>query len=223
MAENKNYYQELADVNVKKYADNKGALRFLPWARAWDEVKRRYPDASYKIFENPDLGGMPYFTDGISGMVHVSTTVAGVTHDEWRGILDTKNSPIPAAEITAANVTAAIQRAITKSLARHGIGISLYYKDEEEGGAGEKTAPVPYTPKTAASDDITSTWAPDAPCEDAKFDRGAGKKGKTFMEIYKETGEKTGRQYLEYAFKNFSGLPDAMKAKLQEFLEKYPS
>ena len=218
-----NYYAKLADVNIKKYIDNKGALKFLPWARAWDEVKRLYPDASYKIYTNPDIGGMPYFTDGISGMVHVSTTVAGVTHDEWRGILDTKNSPVPAAEITAANVTAAIQRAITKSLARHGIGISLYYKDDEE--SGEKPAPTPYTPKTTAAtpSDIEETWAPDAPCEDAKFDRGAGKKGKTFKEIYDEKGERSGRQYLQYAFEHFNGLPDAMKAKLQEFLEKYPS
>ena len=62
MAEVKNYFQELYDVNVNDKTEKKNGLTYLSWAFAWAEIKKRHPMAFYTIYENAD--GWNYFTDG---------------------------------------------------------------------------------------------------------------------------------------------------------------
>lgn len=54
--EGKNYFQVLNDVNVGDKAEKKNGLTYLSWAWAWAEIKKRFPDAFYTIYENADGG-----------------------------------------------------------------------------------------------------------------------------------------------------------------------
>ena len=75
----KNYFTELNSVNVNDKVEKKSNLSYLSWAYAWGEVKKRYPDANYKIYErDTEFGPVNYFTDGRTGWVKTSVTVNGI-------------------------------------------------------------------------------------------------------------------------------------------------
>ena len=57
-----NYFCELISLNVDDKTKKKNGSPFLPWAYAWGELKKLFPDSNYKIFENET--GFNYFTDG---------------------------------------------------------------------------------------------------------------------------------------------------------------
>ena len=78
MADEKNYFKELMDVDVSGHVEKKNGLDYLAWAFAWAEVKRHYQDATYTIYENRD--GWNYFTDGKT--CWVKTGVYGTTDQE---------------------------------------------------------------------------------------------------------------------------------------------
>lgn len=68
----------------------------------------------------------PWFDDGKTGWVEVLVTVNGIDNTEILPILDFKNKPIPAESITSYDANKAIQRALTKACARHGLGLYIY-------------------------------------------------------------------------------------------------
>lgn len=120
-----NYFIELNKINCNGKVETKNGLSYLSWAWAWTELKKRHPSATYEIFANPS-NGMPYFTDGKTGMVHTAVTVDGITHDDWLPIMDNRNKSIATESITSFEVNKAIQRSLTKAVARHGIGLYIY-------------------------------------------------------------------------------------------------
>lgn len=120
----KNYFTELNSVDVSKYVEKKNGLTYLSWAWAWGEIKKRYPDANYKIYENQS--GWNYFTDGHTGWVKTGVVVNGIEHIEYLPIMDYKNKSITAENITSFDVNKAIQRSLTKAVARHGLGLYIY-------------------------------------------------------------------------------------------------
>ena len=61
MAE-KNYFEQLNSVNVSDKTEKKNGLTYLSWAWAWGEVKKRFPESTYTIYE--DTLGRFYHTDG---------------------------------------------------------------------------------------------------------------------------------------------------------------
>jgi hypothetical protein len=99
-------------------------LTFLSWAWAWAEVKSRFPDANYKIYENAD--GLFYHTDGRTAWVKTSVTIDGIEHVDYLPVMDEYNGSIPLERITSFDVNRAIQRSITKACARHGLGLKIY-------------------------------------------------------------------------------------------------
>jgi len=117
-------FDTLNEIDVGKWIEKKGNLSYLSWANAYAEVKKHYPLMQYKTYEN-DLQ-FNYFTDGHTGWVKVSTTIEELEHIEYLPIMDYKNKSIPKDQITSMNVNTAIQRALTKSLARHGLGLYIY-------------------------------------------------------------------------------------------------
>lgn len=123
----KNYFQELASVDVSGHVEKKNGLDYLSWAYAWAEVKRRYPDSSYTIYENKD--GWNYFTDGKTCWVKTGVTINGLEHIEDLPVMDYRNKSIPVGNVTSFDINKTIQRSLTKAIARHGLGISLYYSD----------------------------------------------------------------------------------------------
>lgn len=120
----KNYFEILYGIDVNDKTDKKGSLTYLSWAWAWAEVKKKHPDANYTIYENAD--GWNYHNDGRTAWVKVGVTINGVEHIEMLPVMDFKNKSIPLNAITSFEVNKAIQRALTKACARHGLGLYIY-------------------------------------------------------------------------------------------------
>lgn len=130
-----NYFVELNSINVNEHTEKKNNLTYLSWAWAWGEVKKRFPDATYKVYE--DDNGCIYWTDGRTAWVKTGVTVNGIEHIEYLPIMDFKNRSIPLSDITSFDVNKSIQRSLTKAVARHGLGLYIYAgedlpEDEQE-------------------------------------------------------------------------------------------
>lgn len=121
-----NYFVTLNNINVNEHTEKKGNLTYLSWAWAWSEVKKVFPDATYTIYENEALGGMPYFTDGKTCLVKTGVTINGIEHIEYLPIMDFKNKSISADVVTSTDINKTIQRSLTKACARHGLGLYIY-------------------------------------------------------------------------------------------------
>lgn len=119
-----NYFKLLNEINVNGHVEQKNGLTYLAWAWAWGELKKNFPDATYTIYENAD--GWNYFTDGRTGWVKTGVTVNGIEHIEYLPIMDFRNKSIPLENITSFDVNKAIQRSLTKAVARHGLGLYIY-------------------------------------------------------------------------------------------------
>ena len=125
--EKQNYFIELHSVDVSDYVETKGSavkLNYLSWAYAWGEIKKRYPTANYTVYENSD--GWNYFTDGRTAWVKTGVTINGLEHIEYLPVMNNSNKSIPLKDITSFDVNKAIQRSITKAIARHGLGLYIY-------------------------------------------------------------------------------------------------
>lgn len=119
-----NYFIDLNRVNVQDKIEKKNGLSYLSWAYAWGELKKHHPDATYTIYENKD--GWCYHTDGKTCWVKTGVTVCGIEHIEYLPVMDYKNRSISADDVTSFDVNKAIQRSLTKAVARHGLGLYVY-------------------------------------------------------------------------------------------------
>lgn len=119
-----NYFKQLNSINCNDKTEKKNGLTYLAWAYAWGEVKKLFPDANYTIYENKD--GWNYHTDGFTCWVKTGVTINGIEHIEYLPVMDFKNKSIPADQVTSFDVNKAIQRSLTKAVARHGLGLYIY-------------------------------------------------------------------------------------------------
>lgn len=137
MAEN--YFKQLYDVDVNNKKKSKNGLNYLSWAACWAEVKKVFPDATFKIYEQSikiteSYEGKsiereierPWFDDGKTGWVKTGVTINNIEHIEELPIMDFKNKPIVVENITSSDANKAIQRSLTKACARHGLGLYIY-------------------------------------------------------------------------------------------------
>ena len=138
-----NYVAELYAINVNKYVEKKNGLSYVSWPFAWGEVKKLHPDATYTIYENAD--GLFYHTDGRTCWVKTGVTVNGIEHIEYLPVMDFKNRSIPVDQVTSFDVNKAIQRSLTKAVARHGLGLYIYAGEDlpESEAPEEKPVPAP--------------------------------------------------------------------------------
>ena len=143
-----NYFSSLNNINVNGKTEQKNGLTYLSWAWAWGEVKKMFPDATYTIYENAD--GWCYHTDGKTCWVKTGVTVNGIEHIEYLPVMDFKNKSISFDNVTSFDVNKAIQRSLTKAVARHGLGLYIYAgEDLPESEAEEKPKVEEAKPKPA--------------------------------------------------------------------------
>ena len=135
-----NYFAVLNAINVNDKTEKKNGLTYLSWAWAWGEIKKRYPDATYTIYEND--GGLNYHTDGRTCWVKTGVTVAGIEHIEYLPVMDHRNKSIPANAVTSFDVNKAIQRSLTKACARHGLGLYIYAGEDLPEGDDAQPEPA---------------------------------------------------------------------------------
>lgn len=117
-------FETLNAINVGEHIEKKNGLSYLAWAWAWAEVKKKYPAATYTIYENKD--GLNYHTDGHTAWVKTGVTIDGLEHIEYLPVMDMRNRSIPIENVTSFDVNKAIQRSLTKACARHGLGLYIY-------------------------------------------------------------------------------------------------
>lgn len=120
----KSIFETLFEINVNDHVEKKNGLSYLSWPYAWAEVKKRFPNATYKVYETES--GCIYFTDGKTCWVKTGVTIEGLEHIEYLPIMDYKNKSISLEDVTSFDVNKSIQRSLTKALARHGLGLYLY-------------------------------------------------------------------------------------------------
>jgi len=147
----KSVFETLNSINVNDKVEKKSNLTYLSWAWAWEQLKRNYPQASYTIYE--DVNGMFYHNDGKSAWVKTGITVQGQEHIEYLPVMDFRNNSITIEKITSVDVNKSIQRSLTKSIARHGLGLYIYANEdlpsvaEELANPPKNTKPKEATPK----------------------------------------------------------------------------
>ena len=122
--EQKSVFEVLNAINVNEHTEKKNGLTYLAWAWAWQEVKKNFPSAFYTIYENRD--GLNYHTDGRTCWVKTGVTIDGLEHIEYLPVMDYRNASIPVDKVTSFDVNKAIQRSLTKAVARHGLGLYIY-------------------------------------------------------------------------------------------------
>ena len=123
-----NVFRSLASVNVSEKVEEKAGLKYLSWAWAWAETKKLYPGMTSTVYETDN--GCPYWTDGRTCWVKVGVTIEGLEHIEYFPIMDNRNQSILLGNLKSTDWNKAIQRALTKCIARHGLGISVYANED---------------------------------------------------------------------------------------------
>lgn len=148
-------FEKLNSINVNGHTEKKNGLTYLSWAWAWGELLKAYPDSTYTIYENRD--GWNYHTDGRTAWVKTGVTVDGKEYIEMLPVMDFKNRSIPLEQITSFDVNKAIQRSLTKAVARHGLGLYIYAGEdlpETDATAGAIPANTAPTAKKLSEDEL---------------------------------------------------------------------
>ena len=128
----------------KRACRTKNRLTYLSWAWAWAELKKRYPNSFYTIYENAT--GWFYHTDGKTCWVKTGVTLVDgeyqLEHIEYLPVMDFKNASIPVDKVTSFEVNKAIQRSLTKAVARHGLGLYIYAGEDLPEGSDNPPTPI---------------------------------------------------------------------------------
>ena len=144
-------FETLSKINCSNRTETIAApgrrpLTYLSWAWAWHICKEHYPQAFYTIYETPE--GRPYFDDGRTAWVKTGVTIEGLEHIEYLPVMDNRHNSIPVDKITSFDMNTAIQRSLTKAVARHGLGLYIYAGEDLPWN--EDAAPAEPKPKKPA-------------------------------------------------------------------------
>ena len=146
--EKKSVWATLSAIDVKDKTKKKGDMTYLPWAWAWGALKEKYPEATFKKHIHD---GMAYIKDEKgNAFVEVTVTVEGISATELYPVTDYKNNAISNPD--AFQVNTALQRALVKAIAYHGLGHYIYAGEDlpqidgetpqSEGKAKEEVDPI---------------------------------------------------------------------------------
>lgn len=146
----KSIFEELNCINVNDYTEEKNGLTYLSWAWAYRELKKRYPEATYKI-ERFGEEKKPYLYDSNLGyIVFTSITIDNLTHEMWLPVMDGANKAMKdkpykysvkrwnkykktyeteertVASATMFDINKTIMRCLVKNIGMFGLGIYIY-------------------------------------------------------------------------------------------------
>lgn len=164
MEEKKSVFAVLNEINCNDHTEQKKAgystLTYLSWAWAWQICKQNFPDATYTIYENDK--GWNYHTDGRTAWVKTGVTINGLEYIEYLPVMNSRNQSIILEDVTSFDVNKAIQRSLTKALARHGLGLYIYAGEDLPDAADDTArAEVKQTRQQRKKDAIQNSeyWA----------------------------------------------------------------
>lgn len=125
---NSQIFRNLRDLELETAKKGPHKLTYVSWAEAWSALKSKHPTSNFLVHENET--GMPLFYDSnnpdMGGFVKVTVTVLDVSHTVHLPIMDYSNKSIPVNKITTFDVNKNIQRALTKAIALHGVGLYVF-------------------------------------------------------------------------------------------------
>ena len=112
-----NRYIKLSRKDVSAGIEQKGGLSYLSWSFAFNALFEEYPNSTY-YFTDPVT-----FPDGTM-MVKTGVTVGDITHEMQLPVMDHRNKAVsnPDSRLVSDNT----MRCLVKTIAMHGIGMSLY-------------------------------------------------------------------------------------------------
>ncbi len=222
---NPSVFSVLAAVNCNEHTEQKNNLTYLSWAWAWHICKSHFPDAYYTIYETPE--GRPYFDDGRTAWVKTGVTIGGLEHIEYLPIMDHRNASIPVSRITSFDMNKAIQRSLTKAIARHGLGLYIYADEDLPDALDEKTrdevnAAVDADAKKAAKKKAVAVKKPEpapatAPAPTTKKplpERGSDEWNKWVQAILTGWKSKSGKSAVQV----FAGIYEATAEVMQDII-----
>ena len=140
----KSVFEILNAIDCSEHIEKKNGLTYLSWAWAWQILKKHYPASTYTIYE--DAQGKNYHTDGRTCWVKTGVTVEGIEHIEYLPVMDFRNASILVDKVTSFDVNKAIQRSLTKAVARHGLGLYIYAGEDLPDAADDEKRPAPSKP-----------------------------------------------------------------------------
>lgn len=109
-------YLELRKIDVSEHIEKKNNLSYLSWAWAVDTLLQQDPNATWEYKEPVKFGE--------TLMVFCSVTAFGKTMTAQLPVMDYRNKAIPNPDAFAVNT--AMQRALAKAIALHGLGLYIY-------------------------------------------------------------------------------------------------
>lgn len=113
-------YMELRAVDVSDKIERKNGLSYLSWAWSVDFLLQKDPTATWSY-------GQPVMF-GETVMVFCTVNAFGKSMTAQLPVMDYRNKAIPNPD--AFSVNTAMQRALTKAIALHGLGLSLYVGED---------------------------------------------------------------------------------------------
>ena len=140
----KSVFEVLNAIDCSEHIEKKNGLTYLSWAWAWQILKKHFPASTYTIYE--DAQGRNYHTDGRTCWVKTGVTVEGIEHIEYLPVMDFRNASILVDKVTSFDVNKAIQRSLTKAVARHGLGLYIYAGEDLPDAADDEKRPAPSKP-----------------------------------------------------------------------------
>ena len=186
MEKNQNtVFASLNALNVNDHTEKKNGLTYLSWAWAWQEVKKMFPDAEYKIYK--DEQNHPYIEDPDFGlMCFTSVTINGQTHEMWLPVMDGANKAMRrtpytyktwdrynnkwketgVSAATMFDINKTIMRCLVKNLAMFGLGLYIYAgedlpADEQQPSQPAQTVASPYLSAVKGAktvDELKKIW-----------------------------------------------------------------
>lgn len=135
----KGVFETLHKLNVNDKTDKKSNLTYLSWTFAWEEVKKLYPSASYKIWR--DEKGNPFtFSETLGYMCYTTVCIEGETLEMWLPVMNgankamlsssysytTKHGDKDVEAATMFDINKTIMRCLVKNLAMFGLGLYIY-------------------------------------------------------------------------------------------------
>jgi len=131
-----NYFKKLN--TIKCIVEKKNNLNYVSWADSWAEVKKQFPESNYIIYENSEW--FPFWESCFWIDVKVWVTINAIEHIVRLPVMDGANKSMKKEKYTYStkywekevqsassfDINKAIQRAFTKAIAMHWIGLYIY-------------------------------------------------------------------------------------------------
>jgi len=116
-------FEKLKNADISNLTKEKGKFEYLSWSNAVREATKICPDMSWE-FTKFGEHGLPYLQTPLGFFVECAVTIEGVTKTQLMPVLNHMNKTEQNPDAALINKTN--QRALTKAIALHGLGLDLW-------------------------------------------------------------------------------------------------